>query len=57
MEPGIIPGIEPDIMGIDIMGMVCAAGFMVTSWLDNEPCCHYNGWQSPSAEGVKADCA
>jgi hypothetical protein len=33
MPAGIIEGI--DIEGMDIE--VCAAGFMVTSWLDNEP--------------------
>ena len=34
---GALPGII-DIMGIEVMDIgICEAGFMVTSWLDNEP--------------------
>jgi len=34
---GAVPGII-DVMGIDDMDIgICEAGFMVTSWLDNEP--------------------
>jgi hypothetical protein len=47
MAPGIIDGIA----AADIIGIICAAGFMVTSRLDNESCWHYSRWQSRSAEG------
>ncbi len=34
---GALPGII-DVMGIEDMDIgICEAGFMVTSWLDNEP--------------------
>ena len=38
MAAGIMEGMG--MVGIDIG--ICAAGFMVTSWLDNELCWQYN---------------
>ena len=39
---GAVPGIIID--GIEDMDIgICMAGFMVISWLDNDPCFHYNG--------------
>jgi hypothetical protein len=45
MPAGIIDGIVMEGMDIGI----CAAGFMVTSWLDNEP---YGQYNRPVGRGV-----